>query len=315
MEEGAVDIGLFMCVDSVEGPPEVTSSGQNYPEGTTSGVYTLTFNEDVSNVTTSTLTWTPVEGTGTMDSVTEIDPQTFEVAFSGVADEDEYTLTVTTEVTDDCGHPMAAEVDITISIVACISEFGSDTYYQGCEIDFMWDEVLDGTLAIATDDSHAWVPIGFEFTFYDTTSSYVALQTNGTASFTNSYISLSTYCLPTTAYSQSLIALQWDDLDCGNGGGDGIYYETLGSEPNRRFVATWQTERYPSSDTVFFQLVLYEGTDNVEIRYQDLNYGSSTYNNGASASSGIQHTTTSAIEYHCNTPSLGDGMALMFYRQ
>jgi hypothetical protein len=279
-------------------------------------VYTLTFNEDVQGVDMTSLTWTPVVGSGTMDSVTQVDAQTYEVAFSGVVDEDEYTLTVTTDVLDTCGHPLAAAVDLTISIVACTVEFGSDSYYQGCEIDFVWDDILStGTLGIATDDSWAWVPIGFDFTFYDTTSDMVALQTNGTMSFTDSFISLSTYCLPTTAYSQSFISMMWDDLDCGNGGGDGIYYETLGTSPNQRFVAEWQTERYVSSQTVFFEVVLWEATGDVEIRYLDVDFGNSTYNLGASASSGIQHTTTSAIQYHCNTASLSDGMSLMFYRQ
>jgi hypothetical protein len=106
------------CVDPVAGPPTVTSTlATLYAIGTTADSYTLTFSEDVSGVITG-LTWTPVTGSGTLGTVTQVDPQTYTVPFSGVVDGDQYTLTVTVAITDVCGIPLTAAVDIAISIDA-----------------------------------------------------------------------------------------------------------------------------------------------------------------------------------------------------
>ncbi len=81
------------------------------------GVTLLTFNEDVFNVI-GNLTWTPVTGSGTMGTVTQLTTNSFAVPFSGVANGDEYTLSVPVTVTDFCGNAIAAQVDITITIPA-----------------------------------------------------------------------------------------------------------------------------------------------------------------------------------------------------
>lgn len=103
--EGAAYTFTTGCTDAVAGAPTLTSGTTvNLSSGATTGSLTLTFSEDVQNVSTS-LTWTAVTGTGALGAVTQVDAKTYTVAFSGVASGDSYTLTVGTGVTDSCGTP------------------------------------------------------------------------------------------------------------------------------------------------------------------------------------------------------------------
>ncbi len=135
------------CVDPTPGVPTVTSAlAEMYAPGTTSGSYTLTFSEDVVDAITG-LTWTPVTGSGSLGTVTQVDPQTYTVPFSGAADGDSYTLTVGTSITDVCGNPLSASVDIVLAI---------DALSAGT-----WASCADyGTLQLATPTSPATLPTG-----------------------------------------------------------------------------------------------------------------------------------------------------------
>ena len=135
------------CVDPVAGPPTVTSTlATLYAIGTTADSYTLSFSEDVSGVITG-LTWIPVTGSGTLGTVTQVDPQTYTVPFSGAADGDQYTLTVTTAVQDVCGNPVTTAVNIAISV---------DAVSAGT-----WDNCTDaGTLQLGVPSSPPTLPTG-----------------------------------------------------------------------------------------------------------------------------------------------------------
>jgi hypothetical protein len=313
----AGDVWTFttVCDDPVEGPPAVTSlPTQNFGFGTTAGTYTLTFSEDVLGVGATSLTWTQVVGGGTMDAVVQIDPQTYEVQLSGMADGDVYTLAVPVSVTDLCDHTLPAVVEIQITVFECIEEFGGDSSYLGCEITHVFEDISEtGTLVLEADESYSWVPIGFDFSFYTTDAAYVALQTNGAALFTNSYLPSTNCCLPTSEVNEVLAAVFWDDLDSGNGG-DGVYYQVMGSAPDRRFIAQWDTEHAPSSEPARFQMVLHETSNHVEYRYLDADFGDPTFDYGASAAVGIQRNPGQGVEHSCDAPALSDELSLIFYR-
>ena len=87
------------CTDPVPGPPTVTSDDELYPPDTTSETYTLTFSEAVRGVA-DYLSWAPIRGTGTKDTVTEIDPETYVVGFSDVRWGDAYLLVALGLITD-----------------------------------------------------------------------------------------------------------------------------------------------------------------------------------------------------------------------
>ena len=165
-----------------------------------------------------------------------------------------------------------------------------------------------GTDAALTDDSHAWVPIGFSFDFYGTAHTNVAVQSNGTLTFTDAYHTLSNVCLPT---STDFIAVMWDDLNPGNMGSS-VKYQTLGTAPNRSFVVQWNTERFSTSPMrVDMRAVLHEGSNDIDVCYHDGSFGSATYDYGLNATAGI-NGPSSSLQYSCNTADLDSGLLLQY---
>jgi hypothetical protein len=196
----------------------------------------------------------------------------------------------------------------------------TDAYgYFGCSIPMSPstlpcpDISTTGTLISLSDDSNQTVPIGFSFDYYGTSYTNVDVQSNGGISFDSGYMTLSNSC-PISGWSgtpSNLIATYWDDLDPGNPGGE-VRYETVGSAPNRQFVVWWSTERFSSTPNhAQFSVVLHEGSNHIQVCYHDANFGSSTYDGGASATSGIIGSGGS-LQFSCNTASLTDGLLLEY---
>ena len=90
------------------GAPSVTSDiALTLQAVDTSGTYQLTFSEDVTNVDGTSVTWTATSGgSGVLDSITQVDGATYDIAFSGVSWNETYTIEVSTDVTDVCGTPL-----------------------------------------------------------------------------------------------------------------------------------------------------------------------------------------------------------------
>ena len=308
------------CIDPVSGDPTITSAtSESYPVGTTSGTHTLTFSEDVFDVD-SNLTWTAVTGSGTMGAVTATSGTDFDVAFSGVADGDEYTLSVGVGITDTCGNPLSAVVDITLTITApstCSNIFGTDSYgHTGCEytpgVGPTCDDITStGTSTGLSDDSHTYVSIGFTFSFYGNSYTNIAISSNGNLSFADLYLGLSNTCLPgSNSYGvDRFIAVLWDDWNPGAGT---VHYQMLGTSPNRRFVVQWDAPMCCSSPSNgLVRAVLFETTNLIRICYDDTDFGDSN-TDGADATAGIQDTTTLALQYSCDSTVLVDGLVLEY---
>jgi gliding motility-associated-like protein len=122
------------------------------------------------------------------------------------------------------------------------------------------------------DDSYsAAIPIGFTFNFYGTPYTQVLVGSNGILNF-NLTNALS-YCtwpinaaIPTApANVYNSIMLPWMDIYPGIGGI--VNYTTVGTAPNRKFIATWCGIPYFSctSNLLTSQAILYETSNNIEI--------------------------------------------------
>ncbi len=116
------------------------------------------------------------------------------------------------------------------------------------------------------DDSGIVIPIGFSFTFFGDDHTDVGMGTNGYLTFGGDRTDYSNDAIPSTIDPNDLMAPYWDDYIVD---GDGsTSYLTMGTEPNRYFIAQWTGIRqYGNSDSNTFQVVLYEGTNCVEYRY------------------------------------------------
>jgi len=115
----------------------------------------------------------------------------------------------------------------------------------------------------------------------------------------------------------------WDDIVTYNPTGT-IYYQTLGTAPNRMFVVEWyDNQHFSSSDNgVTFEAILYEGSNNIKFQYKDVDFGNvyyavpgdnPPYNNGGSATVGIEGPTgDDGLQYSFNEPVIDPALAILF---
>jgi hypothetical protein len=175
-----------------------------------------------------------------------------------------------------------------------------------------------------SDDSVAGpLPIGFTFNFYGVDYTDFWVQTNGTIGFSSFSYDYTNQCLPTTDLNGNLLAPLWDDLVLGSGPPGTIFYETMGTAPNRYLVIQFHEVRYIAGiddDTIEFEVILYEGTNDIVYQYADLTNAASSNNGGVSATIGIQGDSAASpayfLEYACNpsTP-LAPPLAVRFFNQ
>lgn len=165
--------------------------------------------------------------------------------------------------------------------------------------------------------------LGFTFTFYGTDFTQTYLNINGTLNFSENYSRYSNVPLSTTKsgtnISNNSIYAFWDDLNTNPSGGSGnkpIYYATIGSAPNRKFVSQW-TNIYFHGTTVqmgTFQIILYEGSNEIQIQYRDLLGNASQPNRelGNSATIGLRKDDTYRNQYSHDTASISQGQAIRY---
>jgi hypothetical protein len=138
-----------------------------------------------------------------------------------------------------------------------------------------------GTLAATTsncDDCTESVALPFSFTFFDGSYTSVWISSNGNLQFSaTASTAFTNDAIPTAAAPNNAIYPLWDDyntIDTGapNGQGD-IYYTSSGPVGSRTFTVEWNNVTqytaggtYPMTSETF-QVVLFEGSNNIEFRY------------------------------------------------
>ncbi len=123
-----------------------------------------------------------------------------------------------------------------------------------------------GTPLVLSDDDGEVVPLGFSFKFYSATQTVVGVSSNGYLSFGPDLTDFTTDPIPDPSDPNSLIAPFWDDFNPSQGGT--VHHQTLGSAPNRRFVAQWtDVPEFFNDGTNTFQVLLFEGSNAIDFRY------------------------------------------------
>lgn len=172
-----------------------------------------------------------------------------------------------------------------------------------------------GTGLGLSDDGEANISTPFTFNFYGVASSDFRVGNNGAVMFnaTSGDIGYTNAALPNASLPLTLMAY-WDDIYQTTGN---VYWQVLGTAPNRTLVVEWYQRDHISgspTDPGTFEMILYEGTNNIEFIYPDTTFGNASVNNGASATVGINQSATNALQYEFNTPgSVPDGRAICFY--
>lgn len=121
-------------------------------------------------------------------------------------------------------------------------------------------------LAIAGETGLS-IPLGFSFRFYGVDSTTIGVSANGYLTFGATLGSAANVPLPNAALPNALIAPFWDDLAPESAGT--IRHQTLGAAGARRTIVQWtNVPRFLSIVPNTFQVVLYEGSNCIEFRYQ-----------------------------------------------
>ena len=157
---------------------------------------------------------------------------------------------------------------------------------------------------LSGDDRQAGpFPIGFNFQYYGQDFSQFYATTNGLLQFQNPTTSYSNTSLP-SSYNNTLFVF-WDDLrtDVSGQTPGVIQYELQGDEPNRRLVVQWTNQYFFGSNLPMgtFQVVLFEGSNEVKYQYRDLLDERSF---GNSATVGVQGPNREVVQIGFNEANL-----------
>jgi len=213
--------------------------------------------------------------------------------------------------------------------VAAIQFAFSQTYIYDDTVPFDWIEIestgtritwVNQCTGYEDDDVYADVSIGFDFKFGSYTFNQVKIISNGLLQFGNDtglYRQYINTDLPNTTLPPSyqncpreqadfFISPYWDDLNPERGGY--VYYQTIGTAPNRIFVVEWKDiPHYPNSGSYTFEVILYEKTGDIKFQYNSADA------DGSSATIGVEIDNNDYTQYSYNSSTVGAGSAILFY--
>ncbi|MCS7258566.1 MAG: hypothetical protein NZ601_04290 [candidate division WOR-3 bacterium] len=190
---------------------------------------------------------------------------------------------------------------------------------------FNWIDITETGNVLGTGDNALyWFRLPYNFYFYGVNYDTVWVSTNGWISFgiNPNTSAQSNTSIPSTAAPNRAVYVFWDDLNIVASDGGNIYYQTLGTFPNRYTVITWNNAQIKNSAYTFnqitFQVILYEN-GKIIMQYKDCAVGDSVYNWGRNATIGIENATgTIGLQYLYNGAPLGNLVtnerAIQFFR-
>ena len=188
-----------------------------------------------------------------------------------------------------------------------------DSNLPSPRIAFDWIDITGiGVDSMVTgDDSNSIaISLGFTFPFYGGSYTELYFSTNGLITLGSGSSDWFNDNIPSTNTPNLLIAPYWDDLcvDYGGYNTGTIYYQSLGSSPNRQFIVEWwQVSRLWSTTEMTFEAILNE-TGEIWFQYFDMNGVT-----GSSATVGVENSDgTIGSKYSYNDPVLSDSLAVMF---
>lgn len=152
----------------------------------------------------------------------------------------------------------------------------------------------------------------FDVKFYGEPLNEVTVSSNGAVNFSGDWIDFWHNPIPTPFNPRKMAAALWDDLNPFAGGR--ICVDIQGTAPNRIFIVEWKdVPHYWDIGAVTFEMLFYEGSSKVKMQYQDVIFGDTAYDRGASATIGTQADDIMGTQYSYNSASLSDGQAILFF--
>jgi hypothetical protein len=219
----------------------------------------------------------------------------------------DYSTNQSTNVTMDANYTMTANFSTTI-VSYTINPNAPYSYIYGNNQITSWQGNLD--------DGYFDLPLsGFDFQFYGLPVTNIRVSTNGYITFGMDGMYWNNVAIPDVSPPNAIIAPFWDDLYLnGLTGERGVWWDILGTAPNRQLVIEWyQVPSYDYRTEMYsFEIILYESTDRIKFQYLDIDSGTS-HDLGASATIGIENFDgTGGVQYSYNTSSLSNNQAIEF---
>ena len=214
-------------------------------------------------------------------------------------------------------------VDVTFtavsSVVTTLTRSGNVLPSQDYDsfvnlVPFDWVDISGfGRAGNLTDDDYVVANIPFPVRFYGQAYNSITVSSNGAITFEPVGVPYSNSALPTGQNSPStLIAAFWDDLNP-SAGGD-AYGAVIGNPPERKLVIQWADIPHygGTADGASFQVIFFENNFNIQMQYLDVDLGNLSWNQGNSATVGLQRNGSYAQQFSFNQPVLTDGMTILW---
>jgi subtilisin family serine protease len=191
--------------------------------------------------------------------------------------------------------------------------------YVGGESSYNYQSITGTNLNLGDDDV-ATLNLPFSLQFGGGGFSTVYVSSNGTLSFTNAFDDFLNFSIPVNYFENlnsqnspppallqpvvTLVAPYWMDLYPVKGTNQNVFWEVIGSAPNRQLVVEWRNVRSfaclnDSNASVTFQVIFSESTSAVVFNYANTVFGDSCadQNDGAVASIGMQVSQNVGVQW------------------
>ncbi|MCK4880538.1 MAG: hypothetical protein KAS82_07755, partial [Bacteroidales bacterium] len=165
-------------------------------------------------------------------------------------------------------------------------------------------------------DERRWgpLPIGFDFDFFGNTYSEFFVSSNGMVTFGSGSNAFNNLSIPDATKPHNYIAAFWDDLIVHNTGD--IMYQTIGTAPNRKLVIQFNNMSFWGSDILLgtMQVILYEGSNNIQIQYRNIVDLVSGRASGNSATIGLENidATIGVLSSYNTADYIYSGRAILY---
>jgi len=168
---------------------------------------------------------------------------------------------------------------LLISVTPVLRALPAETEYLGTVI-------FSG---LADDRKWGGFPIGFDFDFYGITYNEFFVSSNGLVQFGSGSNAFNNVTIPVALSPNNYIAPFWDDLIIHSTGD--IMYHTIGVAPNRKLVIQFDNMSFWTSGVLLgtFQVILYEGSNEIQIQYRNIIDVSSDWASGSEATIGLEN--------------------------
>ena len=183
---------------------------------------------------------------------------------------------------------------------------------------YSWTDISGtGTATGISDDGEENIPLPFTFWFYGIAYSQVTVGDGALLFGSDDSINNRNACLPTnnTEGDDALALPMWDDLNAEQSSTGDVFWEVVGTAPERSLVIQYQDIPHFDAETSYtFQAILLEAGSQILFQYASVSGPESSYDNGGSATVGIQADRVTGLEYSCESSDiLHDDLAVLFW--